>query len=577
MASGGAALDAELARDMEALGWKVAVGYGLTETSPILTMTPPGGGHFHSVGKPLEGIEIRIADNKANGGPGEIQARGPGVFKGYWNLPAKTKETFTGDGWFKTGDLGRLEEGGRLVVEGRVSTLIVTGSGENIQPNSVEQALDSHEFLRETGVLEHEGKLAVLAVPDMTFVRHSGREPEDAARHGVREAAAGLPSHHRPSLVAVSMDPIERTRLGKIKRHRLKEHFDQALEGDRGKEADPVPRREMNASDRRLLEDEKSATAWDVLKKRYPKSRLGPDSELAADLGMDSLEWLDISMELEQRTGVNIDEAERESLQTVRDLLQVMSKSESRESARVDPVKSPREFLDQEHLRHLEPASGRRLAAYKTAHALFGPLLRLFFRMEIEGVEEILRAQREDESPLVLVPNHTSHLDPILVVAALPFELLRKTHFIAWRHAAFANPLLAMFSHMAQAVPIDPSRTPGTSLAAGSALLKEGRNLVWFPEGTRSRNGELLHFQPGLGRILKSRDALMAPVLIQGAHEAMPPGRWWIKPARIRVKFASPFPSRNLLPAEECRDSATCMMDELRRVHPGNKDKKDEK
>src|SRR5207249_1541101 len=130
LASGGAALDPELATKLEGLGWQVAIGYGLTETSPLLTFNLPGQATLDSVGKPIRGVELRIRtpekEERVVGleGQGEVLARGPSVFTGYRNLEEKTREAFTEDGWFRTGDLGFMDNEGNLHLLGRVSTLI---------------------------------------------------------------------------------------------------------------------------------------------------------------------------------------------------------------------------------------------------------------------------------------------------------------------------------------------------------------------------------------------------------------------------------------------------------------------
>src|SRR5690606_33333503 len=128
LASGGSPLDPALAANLEALGWPIAVGYGLTETSPLLTVKLPGEGTFASVGRAIEGVEIKIDPSglphgereaaEAEGERGEILARGQSVFRGYHNLPEKTEESFSGD-WFRTGDLGYLDKNGFLYLGGR--------------------------------------------------------------------------------------------------------------------------------------------------------------------------------------------------------------------------------------------------------------------------------------------------------------------------------------------------------------------------------------------------------------------------------------------------------------------------
>ncbi len=146
LASGGAPLDEDLAWKLEGLGWKVAIGYGLTETSPLLTLNPPEGSKLASVGRPILGVELRVDPSAVPGASGEerrterpseegeILARGPGVFSGYRNMPEETEEVLTEDGWFRTGDLGYFDEDGYLYVTGRASPLIVTESGKNLQP-----------------------------------------------------------------------------------------------------------------------------------------------------------------------------------------------------------------------------------------------------------------------------------------------------------------------------------------------------------------------------------------------------------------------------------------------------------
>jgi long-chain acyl-CoA synthetase len=232
------------------------IGYGLTETAPLLTIHPPGAGHLDTVGKPIDGVELRIdpsahpgEEEASNGQPtnaaqtqGEVQARGPNVFAGYHNLPDKTAKTFTADGWFRTGDLGDLDDDGYLHITGRTSTLIVTPlrcrlfmvgtrfcasaarpnaehtalerqrlplpltafqrdpakkstlerivtpGGENIQPDTVEATYEEDPVIDEIGVLQQEGQLVAVIVPDMRAIRERDGDIDDAIREGADSA-----------------------------------------------------------------------------------------------------------------------------------------------------------------------------------------------------------------------------------------------------------------------------------------------------------------------------------------------------------------------------------------------------
>ncbi|MFW6191190.1 MAG: AMP-dependent synthetase/ligase, partial [Thiohalospira sp.] len=146
MAAGGAALDPDLGRRLQALGWEVATGYGLSETSPILTFNTQERMRLESAGIALPGVELRI---DAREGEGEILARGPNVFDGYWNRPEKTAEDLDDDGWFHTGDIGELDDDGYLYLHGRRSSMIVLPGGENVDPDRVEKALAASEGIRE--------------------------------------------------------------------------------------------------------------------------------------------------------------------------------------------------------------------------------------------------------------------------------------------------------------------------------------------------------------------------------------------------------------------------------------------
>ena len=246
MACGGAQLDPELAWKLEAIGWQVAIGYGLTETAPLLTLNPPGAAKIGTAGKPILGVELRIDSSGPRLGlaqgrtvapqmklaSGEILARGPNVFAAYWNLPEKTAEAFTSDGWFRTGDLGFFDREGYLHLTGRLSTLIVTAGGEKVQPDDVEEAYSEAAVISEIGVLQEDGKLVAVIVPKLSEV-HVGKEEAvgQAIREAVQTVSERLPSYQRISDFVLTRDSLARTRLGKIRRHLLAERYEQEKRG----------------------------------------------------------------------------------------------------------------------------------------------------------------------------------------------------------------------------------------------------------------------------------------------------------------------------------------------------------
>ncbi len=153
---GGAPLSAEVERFLRDARFPYSIGYGLTETSPLLAGSPPLKGAYRSTGKVLQGVEIRIADE------GEIQARGPNIMKGYYKNEEMTAEVMTEDGWFRTGDIGRFDRKGNLFIKGRIKNVILGANGENIYPESIESVINSEPFVEESLVLEGGGGLTAL-------------------------------------------------------------------------------------------------------------------------------------------------------------------------------------------------------------------------------------------------------------------------------------------------------------------------------------------------------------------------------------------------------------------------------
>jgi long-chain acyl-CoA synthetase len=556
LASGGAPLDPDLAMKLEGMGWRIAIGYGLTETAPLLTLNPPDGKKLGSTGRPVPEVDIRIDPSAVPGEEseqqreerrtdepheeGEILARGPGVFSGYRNLPEKTEEIFTEDGWFRTEDLGYFDDEGYLYVTGRASTLIVTESGENIQPEDVEEAYLKSPVISEAGVLQKDGRLVAVIVPELSEIRQHDGEAGEAIRKAVEEESKRLPSYQRISDYAVTREPLERTQLGELRRHLLEERFEQAKEEEEGagEAAGPISPEEMSEEDRALLENQAAKWVWDWLASRYPDQRLTPDTSPQLDLGVDSMEWVNLTMEIGQSVGVELDEEAIERVDTVRDLLQeVAEQAESGEMGPASsPLEQPEEVLDDQQKRWLKPLGPVMSVMAWGLFVLDRMLMRGLFRLRVEGLEHLPK-----EDPFVLTPNHVSYLDPFALAAALGYRRLRQTYWAGWTGAAFGNPLTRLVSRLAQAVPIDPHRAGVSSLAFGAAVLKRENNLVWFPEGERSASGELQQFRPGIGMLLNHFRAPVVPMFIHGTYEAMPRGKFLRRLEKITVVFGEPL------------------------------------
>lgn len=159
---GGSKLDSTVERFLKEARFPYAIGYGLTETSPLLAGTNPRTPRIGSTGPAMQGVQLRLADVDPATGEGEIQARGNNVMKGYYKNQEVTDQVFTEDGWFRTGDLGSFDKDGFLRIKGRIKNMIVGASGENIYPEEIESLINRMRYVVESLVVEKKGKLVAL-------------------------------------------------------------------------------------------------------------------------------------------------------------------------------------------------------------------------------------------------------------------------------------------------------------------------------------------------------------------------------------------------------------------------------
>ena len=178
---GGAKLDDNVERFLMEGGFPLAIGYGMTESSPLLAGAGVGKTRFLSTGLPVEGVHLRIAQPELKTGLGEIQAKGENVMMGYYKEPELTKNAFTEDGWLKTGDLGCFDKDGNLYIKGRMKNMIVGSSGENIYPEEIESLINRMEYVLESLVIEQKGRLVALVHLNMEELENKYRNMKTEA------------------------------------------------------------------------------------------------------------------------------------------------------------------------------------------------------------------------------------------------------------------------------------------------------------------------------------------------------------------------------------------------------------
>jgi long-chain acyl-CoA synthetase len=213
---GGAPLAADVETFLNHARFPFSIGYGLPETAPLLTGNKPGRVKLHTTGIPATGVSLRIADERPDTGEGEIQAKGLNVFPGYYKDPERTADAFSSDGWFRTGDLGVMDADGRITVRGRLKTMILGASGENIYPEEIEAVLNASPDVLESLVYgDEKGLIALVHLKPEVMERMSARMKDEIEGAEVAAASLAMAAQHAAQNAAekagVSLESAERS------------------------------------------------------------------------------------------------------------------------------------------------------------------------------------------------------------------------------------------------------------------------------------------------------------------------------------------------------------------------------
>jgi long-chain acyl-CoA synthetase len=551
LASGGAKLDADLAWALEGLGWEVLNGYGLVETASMATFERSGHARPGTGGQAGPETQLRIAPVEGwSDGAGEVQFAGPLVFKGYRDDAAANRAAFTDDGWFRTGDVGRIDGDGFLHIVGRVKEMIVLPGGKKVAPEDVEKIYAESPYIGEIALLEDGDALAAVVVPNLEAVRAmGGGKIEDMVRVALGERAQRLAPHERVSRFAIAREALPRTRLGKVQRFALADIY------ARARRAEPPKPRALTDEDRALLEKPEARKVYEFLVARFPEQGVSPDTAPQLDLGIDSLAWVSLGLEMDEKTGVRLSEDAISRSVTVRDLM--------REAiAAAGPHRSTTSMGTRETAPSKNDALRRRLMSdpkwlaprgpLATAIglglcAIAFPLMRVYFLLRVRG-----RALVPLTGPLIVAPNHVSDIDPFVAGVALGLARVPAFAWAADVQQVFFRPLGRLIARPLGMFPVD-DRTPGASLTMALEMLKRGRILVWFPESWRSPDGSLQAFQPGIGRLVIETGAAVVPCWIEGAMNSMSRTGHFPWPAKIEVRFGKPIKGLKGTPEEIAR------------------------
>lgn len=542
-ACGGAKLDPQVMKDLEALGLTILEGYGLTETSPVVTFNPIEKRKPGSAGKALPSAEIKIIDPERHTEmgvmeQGEIAIKGPMVMKGYYRNPQATEQVLK-DGWFYSGDLGYMDKDGYLFITGRLKEVIVLSSGKNIYPEEVEKNYLQIPLIKEICVMGVEEKgiiesLQAIIVPDIEYAKKAGiRNIHEALKPEIYSVSLQLPQYMRIKGYTIYHEPLPRTPLGKLRRFMVKDLMKAGARELRAK-----------GEDKDIIRDEIGRKVVECLNPLLKEQiHVHGKDNLELDLGIDSLAKIELVVALENAFSIKLPETFVSDIQTVEELVSKIKEYGAVGIREIEQMPAWKDIL----MKEPDPEDREKVGIHHSLPDwlfilfvlnLVRTITKIFFRFKVDGIENI-----PEKGPFIITPNHASYLDAFMVAPALPTSSFRDLYTIGIQNyftGKFREPL----AKLAHVIPIDPETYLNRALQMASYILRNRKSLLIFPEGGRSFDGELMEFKKGVGILSLELDVPVIPAYIRGSFEALPRSAKWPNFTEIKVSFGKPlYPS----------------------------------
>jgi long-chain acyl-CoA synthetase len=505
--SGGASLGAETEKFWGRLGFAVVQGYGLTETTSMISLNHPMKLGKGSIGKVLPGREVKLAPD------GEILVRGESIAQSYFQ-GKEIKPVCGEEGWFHTGDMGAMDEKGNLYFKGRRKNVIVSPEGMNIYPEDLEKALRLQPEVRDCVVLglDRDGNAEACAV----LLVEKGQDPDPAVRRA-NELLAEY-QHIRRWLVWPDED-FPRTSTQKPQIKVIQEFVNSKFSGA------------ANANCGGMLEEMISQITGRKVDK------ISKNSDLLKDLSLSSIERVELLSAIEDRFQLDVNESRFTSASTIGDLEKMLSRSAPQRTDFVYPRWTQR-----------APVAFIRLLVY---YLLSWPATRLMAWPRVRGRENL----DSFHGPLLFVCNHVTEVDIGFVLAALPLRYRHRlaTAMLGEMLQAMKNPPanLSSFKRAMEKIsyglvvalfnvfPLPQQTGFRESFAFAGESVDRGYSILVFPEGMRTKDGKLTRFRAGVGLLAKNLNIPIVPIRIDGLYELKIAGKKLSRPGSVRVTIGS--------------------------------------
>ncbi|MGC2540741.1 MAG: AMP-binding protein [Candidatus Sulfotelmatobacter sp.] len=555
LVTGGSRFDPAIAKDFYDLGIDVLQAYGLTETTAAVFANSPGHNVIGSVGKALKGVEAKIVDYRPEEDdgptPGEVVLRGAVVMKGYWNRPDATAAVLR-DGWFYTGDLGYFDADHNLFLTGRKKEVIVLSNGKNIYPEEVEVHYLKSPYIKELAVMGLEGKpgeggdrLHAVIVPNFDVLRQRKIvNAKEVIRFDIEGLSQQIASTKRIGSYEIWQEDLPRTTTRKIKRFEVEKRV-KADQSRKIADDSALPLEQpLTPEEAAWLDQLDVQRALQIVRESAPSApaNLRPTHNLELDLGLDSMQRVELLSHLEEKLGGDVEESQLSGIYTVRDVVDAVLQSAATGGGapgKRHAFAGWKAILAEQP----DPHDVIQLARPQPVTATFWYLVSRLtnmaaldrFHLDVRGIEKLPKS-----GPYIISSNHQSYLDPLILAGVLPPSVFGKV-FAVGTSEIFGSGFMLRLARSLRIVVVDPDANLIRAMRAGAFGLRQGRPLILYPEGERSIDGTPRIFKKGAAILSIHMQVPIVPVAIEGFYKAWPRNKAFQGFTPLKMVFGDPI------------------------------------
>ena len=492
--SGGAPLKDKYRHYYKSMGFTIIEGYGLTETTGPITLADPFNNILGSVGAPVEGNEAKLKNINSEG-IGELWLKGVSVMPEYYNNKEATEEAFDNYGFFNTGDLARIDKEGRVYITGRSKNVIVLSSGKNVYPEELESYYKQSDAIEEIGVFARQingiEKVYAVIVP-----AKKTNESYGIVKAEINRLNKGLPSYKTVNDFAISFDKLPINSVRKIVYRNIIALLEKGVYME-------------NDNDRAVLQNILTGLSpaeteiINILKKRLKTDKIYARQSLA-DFGIDSLGLVDLIVHLEEKLNIAIDTGKLKKMQTIDEIVLYLSSLEKGVEQNIEERLFKSEITQ------------KPLLFFNPVLYIWMGLIKLLFTYFWKT--DVINREKLDINNNILLANHASYFDiPILVKALAPKDI-PNTYAIGKKDVSVVKYVF----HGIPVIWVDYSKDTNEVFKRSSDLLRQGKSVLIFPEGSRTPNNEMMEFKLGAAYLAKNTNRKIIPITINGAFDMWP-------------------------------------------------------